>query len=231
MSEAIGTTQGNDNFYLELQRMSMEFSSGGSPPEPSRVVAVAGKMEDSFNKYKDMISRLSLSQDFQALEYYALTVSNLKRENMVLSDIEDSVKWQINSMKAFATGQSPPMPNAKTVEMMQKKSGGSMSSPPTIVSTPFTGQEACFEDSTIRQTFLTLQSDHENLIRMGSGYGSFDPLGKLAYLDQMEKIEERWALLMTKLDLGQHISREFKDETSAFLGGMNLSVREFFRVT
>lgn len=125
--------------------MSMEFSSGGSPPEPSRVVAVAGKMEDSFNKYKDMISRLSLSQDFQALEYYALTVSNLKRENMVLSDIEDSVQWQINSMKAFATGQSPPIPNAKTMEMMQKKSGGSMSSPPTIVSTPFTGREACFE--------------------------------------------------------------------------------------
>ena len=46
----------------------------------------------------------------------------------------------------------------------------------------------------------------------------------------MEKIEERWALLMTKLDLGQHISREFKDETSAFLGGMNLSVREFFEL-
>ena len=65
---------------------------------------------------------------------------------------------------------------------------------------------------------------------MGSGYGSFDPLGKLAYLDQMEKIEERWALLMTKLDLGKHVSGEFKDQTSAFLGGMNLSVREFFEL-
>jgi hypothetical protein len=147
MADAIGSTQGDDNFYLELQRMSLEFSSGGKPPEPSRVLSVAGKMEDSFDKYNDMIARLSLSQDFQALEYYAITVNNLKRENMALSDIQDSVRWQIDSMKAFADGRPPPIPSVKTMEMMQKKSGGGMASPPTIVSTPFTGRETCFEVS------------------------------------------------------------------------------------
>jgi len=46
MSEAIGTTQGDDNFYTELQRISLDFTSGGGPPDPHRVKVVAGKMED-----------------------------------------------------------------------------------------------------------------------------------------------------------------------------------------
>lgn len=230
MSDAIGSTQGDDNFYLELQRMSVEFSSGGAPPAPERVKEVARKMDDSFNKYNDMIARLSLSRDYQALEYYSITVSNLKREDVTLSDIQESVRWQIESMNAYSENRQPPIPSPKTIEMMEKKKGGGMGSPLALVTSPFTGRESCFDDPQLRETILKLQNDHESLIRMGAGYGSFDPLGQLAYIDQIETIEERWALLMTKLDLGSHISREFKDQTSAFLSGMGLTVREFFEL-
>ena len=34
-----------------------------------------------------------------------------------------------------------------------------------------------------------LRRDHRQLIKMGESYGSFDPLGKIAFLDQLERIE------------------------------------------
>ena len=66
------------------------------------------------------------------------------------------------------------------------------------------------------------------MIKMGEGYGKFDPLGQVAFLDRMTVVEERWGIFMTRLDLGEHVGEEFKVQTGGFLEGMGMSVREFF---
>ena len=41
----------------------------------------------------------------------------------------------------------------------------------------------------VKEEYEKLCRDHDGLIRMGASYGSFDPLGKLAFLDALEAVE------------------------------------------
>ena len=62
-----------------------------------------------------------------------------------------------------------------------------------------------------------LRRDHRQLIKMGEAYGDFDPLGKLAFLDQVEKIEERWDIFFGRLGLLGQLSPEYRQQSSDFL--------------
>ena len=62
-----------------------------------------------------------------------------------------------------------------------------------------------------------LRRDHRQLIKMGEAYGDFDPLGKLAFLDQVEKIEERWDIFFGRLGLLGQLSPEYWQQSSDFL--------------
>ena len=44
---------------------------------------------------------------------------------------------------------------------------------------PFNGKEEVFKSDIVREEYEKLCRDHNALIRMGEGYGSFDPLGKV----------------------------------------------------
>ena len=78
-------------------------------------------MEKSHNDYVDLLSRLKLSTDFQSFEYYALTVSHLKRRDTTIEELNMCVKWQIDSMRAYSKQQMPPPPPPKVMEMMQQQ--------------------------------------------------------------------------------------------------------------
>ena len=58
---------------------------------------------------------------------------------------------------------------------------------------------------------------------MGERYGTFDPLGKLAFLDALEAIEERWDVFFSRFSLMGDLSPEFKQQSEAFLRQMGLS--------
>jgi len=67
-----------------------------------------------------------------------------------------------------------------------------LTSAQAVTATPFSGEEAAFESEVVRAEYEKLCRDHAALIKMGESYGSYDPLGKLAFLDALEAVEERW---------------------------------------
>jgi len=62
---------------------------------------------------------------------------------------------------------------------------------------------------------------------MGEGYGSFDPLGKIAFIDAIEKVEERWDILFSRFALLGAVNPEFREQTETFLEGMGLTPQTF----
>jgi len=227
---------GPSNFMVELQRMSAEFSINNQPPDPERVGEIVSSMEESLASYKDLLARLSMSPDFQQREYYAMTVAQLRRKGQTIDDLHECVDWQIESMRAYSESRPPPTPSPKIMEIIsgQEKSGqsgGMGGGMPNSMTPPFLGTEACFNDKNLLATLQSLQRDHDLVINMGKDYGYFDPLGKIAFIDQIEKIEERWGSLLTKLNLMSEVNDNFKSETERFLDSMGgLSVRDFYEV-
>ncbi|GMH88615.1 hypothetical protein TL16_g11206 [Triparma laevis f. inornata] len=187
-------------------------------------------MESSHNDYLDLLTHLRLSSDYQSLEYYSLTVTHLKSKGLTLEDMNSCVSWQIESMKAYSESRIPPQPSKKVMSLIQSQQNPPMLSVPSITSPPFTLNEPILQDPVIKKTLEDLIKDHEQLINFGANYGSFDPLGKLAYITEIEKIEDRWFTFLGRLELMNVVSPKFKEETGMFLEGMGLEVGGFYEL-
>merc|ERR1712137_777087 len=103
--------------------------------------------------------------------------------------------------------------------------GGAMS-PPSITADPFSGKDN-FGSEVVNREYLDLCSDHQQLVKLGEQYGSFDPLGKLAFLDQVERIEERWDVFYGRSALLGELSPDFRRQSQEFLAAMGLGAGEF----
>lgn len=83
-----------------------------------------------------------------------------------------------------------------------------MSAAEQITSTPFNGVKAAFDSDTVREEHETLCRDHKGLIDFGASYATFDPMGKLVYIDEVEKIQERWDIFFARFSLlGMYVMR------------------------
>ncbi|GMH95085.1 hypothetical protein TrST_g1570 [Triparma strigata] len=230
MSSATSGITGDDNFMLELQRLTVEFQINETPPPTDKVAKIVDKMERSHEQYNDLLTRLSLSKDFQSLEYYSLTVTQLEKKGMTLDLMNECVQWQINSMKAYSTNSLPPQPPPSVLKMIQQNQNQPppMMGVPSVTSPPFSGNEGAFDDPVLKLKLRELVNDHQNLIDLGSGYGGFDASGKIAYIDEIEKVEDRWGVFMMRLDLDDVVEKGFKEETRGFLEGMGMGVDGFY---
>lgn len=65
---------------------------------------------------------------------------------------------------------------------------------------------------------------------MGERFGTFDPLGKLAFLDQLESVESRWDVFYSRFELLGQLNPDFATQTNGFLESMGMSA-EIFRET
>ena len=95
----------------------------------------------------------------------------------------------------------------------------------SITANPFGPND--LKSDTVREEYEVLVQQHSSLIEFGANYGDFDPLGKIAYLDQIESIEERWDAFFFRFKLMGTINQEFKDQCDQFLASMNLNEDEF----
>ena len=62
---------------------------------------------------------------------------------------------------------------------------------------------------------------------MGSSYGGYDALGKLAYLDALEAVEARWDIFFTRFSLVGALNKDFKRQSETFLSSMGLTPESF----
>ena len=102
-----------------------------------------------------------------------------------------------------------------------------MGGPPEIDTTPFDGTEEAFQAPLVREEYEKLCRDHAALIEMGSSYGGYDALGKLAYLDALEAVEARWDIFFTRFSLVGALNKDFKRQSETFLSSMGLTPESF----
>ena len=139
----------------------------------------------------------------------------------------------------FSLKPPPPPPGVDLMKMMNeaKKNEKEESAPSLsgmsnaydqfITATPFKGTESPFQNDMVKEEYEKLCVDHKNLIEFGQGYARFDPLGKIAFLDQVEKIEERWDIFFARFSLLGALDKQFVVECNRFLQSMNLDETNF----
>ena len=64
---------------------------------------------------------------------------------------------------------------------------------------------------------------HGSEIKLGEQYATFDWRGKLAFLDSLEAVEERWDTFYARFSLMGALNPEFEQQTSSFLESMGMS--------
>lgn len=75
----------------------------------------------------------------------------------------------------------------------------------------------------VKEEYEKLCRDHAALVRMGDGFGKFDPLGKIAFIDAVEAVEDRWDVLFSRFALLGAVNPTFREECETFLEGMGLT--------
>jgi hypothetical protein len=68
---------------------------------------------------------------------------------------------------------------------------------------------------------------HSALIDFGAKYDSFDPLGKLAFLDEIDKIQDRWDIFFTRFKLMGAINSDCKRQCDQFLASMSVTEDDY----
>lgn len=227
-------TAASPQFVTEMSRMQLDMQMG-KEPDRGKMAELAKQLDASHRQWETLLAKMRLSPDFQSGEYFKMTSAHMEEQGQSLDELGLMVRWQCDSMAAFAEGKMPPMPppGIDLMKLQQQAESGagqqaamsSMLSPPSVTAMPF--DAALFESDVVRAEYEKLSRDHAALITMGEGFGSFDPLGKCAYVDAVEAIEERWDVFYGRATLMGSISSEFKAQTDAYLQAINLDVDGF----
>ena len=82
----------------------------GNMPDPDRVRRVADGLSEAHSEWETLMKRMLLSGDFQSREYYKMTQVHLKTQGQSFEAIGMAMRWQVDTMRAFADGRPPPNP-------------------------------------------------------------------------------------------------------------------------
>jgi hypothetical protein len=202
----------------------------GHTPEPERLRRVAQRIDHAVDQWETLVARLRTSSDFQTREYAKLTEAHLSTHGQSVEGLGAMMRWQAGCMRAMADDTPPPMPPveidlAKMMEQAQHSdkpspSINAMTDAQQITAPPFEDPKVLESSPTVKLEYEALCRDHQALIDFGAKYNSFDPLGKIAYLNEVEKIHDRWDIFFTRFSLmgalNQNISRNAKTSSRAW---------------
>ena len=233
--DAMHSTTVEADFATEMSRFQLDLQMGQTP-DPNRLKKVAEGIDAAVDQWENLITRLRLSQDFQTREYAKLTQAHLSDHGVTIEGIGNMMRWQSGCMRAMANNLPPPMP-PPDLDLTKMMNGANANNPPPsvsamsqaeqITSNPFEGNEKAFESSQVKEEYEKLCRDHMNLIEFGGKYDTFDPLGKLRFLDEIEKIEERWDIFFSRFSLMGALNKEYIEQCNAFLSGMGMDEEKY----
>jgi hypothetical protein len=232
MADMAQLNSSDPDFPAEMSGLQEDIERGQTS-SPERLMKVANGIERAIEPWENLIMRLRLSKDYQTREYAKLTQAHLATHGVTVESYASMMRWQAGCMKAMAQNTLPPMPpgDLDLNELMRKQqdknakqrpSVTAMSAAEVITSSPFTGDEAIFDSPTVKEEFKNLNRDHLALVEFGNTYGEFDPLGKLRYLDEIEKIEDRWDVFFARVGLTGDLNEEYIRQCNDFLAGMGM---------
>lgn len=221
-------------FASELTRIQLDMSAG-QLPDPERLLRVADGLEEAVSQWETLITRLRLSQDFQTREYAKLTQAHLDTHGVTVDSIASMMRWQAGCMRAMGQNTPPPMPppDLDLEKLMsqdsskEKPSITAMSAAESITTSPFSPDCPAFESPNVREEYEALCRDHNALIEFGGKFESFDPLGKIRFLDEMEKIEDRWDVFFARFSLMGFLDKQYVKQCNQFLASMGMNEEEY----
>lgn len=224
-------------FATEFARIQLDVQMGNTP-EPSKLNSVADRIDTAVDQWENLIVRLNLSKDFQTREYAFLTKTHLEERNSSVESTASMMRWQAGCMRAVANDTPIPMPPSQVdLEVLMKQVLNPNPKPPPsltnmmgvemIFATPFTGDEAAFKSKTVKAEYAQLCRDHMNLIEMGGRYDEFDRYGKIYYLDEIEKIKERWEIFFARFSLLGALDQTYVRQCNAYLASMGLTEADY----
>jgi len=233
------TMNTSPDFATEMSRIQLDMQVGETP-DADRLLRVSKGISEAVDNWEGLITALRTSDDFQTREYAKLTEAHLEQHGQTTEEIAGMMRWQSGCMGALAENRPPPMPppGIDIMKMMAEAraneeagkpapSISAMSAAEKITSTPFTGDELAFQSDTVREEYEAICRDHSSLIDMGGSYASFDAMGKIAFLDQIDAIEERWDIFFARFSLLGQLNQDFVKQCNAFLNGMGLDEQQF----
>lgn len=241
-----GLNQVGPDVATDLTRIQLDIQMGVIP-DSDRLLKVATNIEMAVQQWETLLCRLQLSNDFQTREYGKLTQAHLESSETSVQSVASMMRWQASCMRSMAQNTPPPLPppDVDLTKMMeqaqrqQQQGGTTTDNPPAppsltamiaaekITSTPFTGKEAAFDSPTVKEEYEQLCRDHMYLIEFGGKYDEFDPTGKLLYLDEIEKIQERWDVFFSRFQLLGILNDQYIRQCNAFLSSMNMTEEQY----
>ena len=222
-------------FSTEMARIQLDLQMGKAP-DPERLKRVADDIDQAVDQWERLIVRLRLSPDFQTKEFAKLTQTHLETHGVTVESIASMMRWQAGCLRAMANYLPPPMPppDLDLQSMMEQAQDESKGPPPSITAmqaaqsitaAPFSPNS--FTSATIKEEYENLVRDHSNLIKYGAKYDEFDPLGKIAYLNEIDRIEERWDVFFARFKLMGAINNDYKKQCDQFLASMNMTEKDY----
>lgn len=225
-------------FATEMMRLQLDMQTGNMP-DHERLRKVARGIDEAVDEWESLLTRLKLSNDFQTREYAKLTQAHLESHGTNAETIASMMRWQSGCIKAVADNTPPPMPPLDLddlMKIMEHSQSNNDNPPPSIssmmtaekiTSDPFIGEEDVFDSPTVREEYERLCEDHAKVIEMGASYGNFDPSGKIAYIDEIEKIDDRWQVFFARFKLLGKLNKAFIRQCNDFLASMGMDEEQY----
>jgi len=204
-----------------------------------RMVTLADDLMKAEQELRVLLTRMRMATDFQSREYYKIASAWTSRQGESLATMGNMMRYSAETMRAVADGRPPmpPPPGYDPVKLMslwvrQGSAAGlsvvaTMATGQGVDSLPFTGREAAFQSDVVHAEYDQLCRDHKSIIKLGEQFGSFDPLGQIAFLDALEAVEERWDVFFSRFRLLGQLSPAFETQTSVFLESLGMSAQAF----
>lgn len=204
-----------------------------------RMATLADDLTMAEEEWRVLLARMRLATDFQSRELYKVAEAWTRRQGETLESMGSKMRYSADTMRAVSIGQAPTPPPAgydpiKLMRLwMRQGSAAGLSVVTTMAAgggvdaLPFTGSEAVFQSEVVVAEYDQLCKDHKALISFGEQFGSFDPLGQVAFLDALAAVEERWDVFFSRARLVGELGPEYEDQTECFLKSLDMDAQQF----
>eukprot|EP00930_Biecheleria_cincta_P071171 TRINITY_DN58697_c0_g1_i1.p1 TRINITY_DN58697_c0_g1~~TRINITY_DN58697_c0_g1_i1.p1 ORF type:complete len:349 (-),score=37.00 TRINITY_DN58697_c0_g1_i1:420-1466(-) len=176
-------------------------------PDLQEHLKLSIQMREADSKWRADLMRMRHAEDFQTRELYEFTEAHLGHLGVQVAEVESLAAWQANVLESFGSKRTPPAapvdsssPKMSTLRSVldSVRMGGQHESLNLVLDF---SPPASMDTSLVNEELQTLERDHEALIQMGQTYGAFDSEGKKLFLDQLDRIAERWKIYLSRFRL------------------------------
>jgi hypothetical protein len=219
-------------FASELESVEQDLEDG-IMPDKDKLLRVSREMAQAANHWEKLMDGFQKSPDFQTREFNKLTQ---EQSGQSFGNSASIMRWKSEQFKALALDEPLPEPPSHIdFEALNMQESLPDESPfPTAATiaeamncNPFAGSEAAFETPIVKEEYNRLCRDHANLIEFGATYGSFDRIGKLLYLDEIDKIQERWDVFLTRFSLMGALGKDYIEQCDFIFTSIGMKEAEY----